>query len=57
MTRTSRDKLNSIHLAGSVGFAAVAGALSGSWLLFVLVAGALVGVSVMTGEVRPPRRR
>ena len=57
MTRTSRDKLNAVHLLGSFGLAAMFAALAGSWPLFVIVAGALVGTSLFTGEIRPPRRR
>jgi len=56
MTRSSRDKLNSIHLLGAIGIAAIVAAISGSWLLFPLVCAALIGASVITGEVRPPRR-
>ena len=56
MTRSSRDKLNSFHLMGAIGIAAIVAAVSGSWLLFLLVAGGLIGASMITGEVRPPRR-
>ena len=56
MTRSSRDKLNSFHLMGAIGLAGIIAAVSGSWLLFLLVGAALVGASVLTGEVRPPRR-
>ncbi|MDB5340525.1 MAG: hypothetical protein JWN70_6144 [Planctomycetaceae bacterium] len=56
MTRSSRDKLNSFHLGGSIGIAAIVAAFSGSWLLFLLVAAALTGAAVISGEVRPPRR-
>lgn len=56
MTRSSRDKLNSFHLMGSIGIAATVAAVSGSWLLFLLVAVALITAAVISGEVRPPRR-
>ena len=56
MTRTSRDKLNALHL-GSFGLAAILAVLAGSWPLFVIVAAALVGTSLFTGEIRPPKRR
>ena len=56
MTFTSRDKLNATHLLGSIGIAAMFAALAGSWPLFVIVAGALVGTSLFTGEIRPPKR-
>ena len=57
MTRTSRDKLNALHLLGSFGLAAILAVLAGSWPLFVIVAAALVGTSLFTGEIRPPKRR
>ena len=57
MTRTSRDKLNAVHLLGSIGLAAMFAALAGSWPLFVIVAAALVGTSLFTGEIRPSKRR
>jgi uncharacterized protein involved in exopolysaccharide biosynthesis len=56
MTRSSRDKLNSFHLVGSIGIAAIIAAWAGSWLLFLLVAAALIVAGLLTGEVRPPRR-
>jgi len=57
MPRSSRDKLNSLHLGGSIAIAAAIAVLSGSWQLFVLVAAALVAASLYTGEIRAPRRR
>lgn len=56
MTRSSRDKLNSFHLLGSFGIAAIIAMVSGSWLMFLLVGAALVGTALFTGDVRPPRR-
>ena len=56
MTRDSRDKLNAIHITGAITFAAVLAAIAQSWVLFVVIAAALIAASVMTGEVRPPRR-
>ena len=52
MTFTSRDKLNAVHFAGSIGIAAIFAALAGSWPLFIVVAAALVGTSLFTGEIR-----
>ena len=52
MTRSSRDKLNAIYAVGAIGVAAVFGAISGSWLLFLLVAVGLVGVFIQTGQIR-----
>jgi hypothetical protein len=57
MTHTSRDKLNASHAAGAIGVAAVIGAITQSWLLFLLIAGALIAVSVATGEIRLPNQR
>ena len=56
MTRTSRDKLNAIHITGAVAFAAIFAAIAQSWALFVVIATALIATSVMTGEIRPPRK-
>ena len=56
MTRTSRDKLNAIHITGAVTCAAIFAALAQSWALFVVIAAALIATSVMTGEIRPPRK-
>jgi len=52
MTRSSRDKLNAIYAIGAIGIAAVFGAISGSWLLFILIAGGLLGVFISTGQIR-----
>ena len=56
MTFTSRDKLNAMHLLGSIGIAAMFAALAGSWPLFIVVTVALVGTSLFTGEIRRPKR-
>ena len=53
MTWSSRDKLNSIHLGGAICVAAIIGGAAGSWLLFLLVAGALIGAGIITGDLRP----
>lgn len=57
MTYTSRDKLNSMHLLGSIGIAAIIAMLAKSWVLFVVIAGALVLTSLYSGEIRLPQRR
>jgi len=49
---SSRDKLNSVHLGGSIGVAAIFAAMSGSWVLGVLVAAALIWTSIATGQIR-----
>jgi len=57
MTRSSRDKLNSLRLGGAVLAGAVVGGYSGSVELFFVVSGALVLASLASGEIRPPGRR
>jgi FtsH-binding integral membrane protein len=57
VTFNSRDKLNALHLLGSIVIAAIFAALAGSWPLFIVVTAALVGCSLLTGEIRPRRRR
>ena len=57
MTRSSRDKINATHILGSIGIAAFFAAVAESWPLFFLVAGALIGASVVTGEIRMSDRR
>ena len=52
MTFNSRDKLNAMHLMGSIGIAALVAAAAESWMLFVLVAAALIGASIATGQIR-----
>lgn len=47
-TMSSRDKLNAVHLCGSIGLAAA----TGSWVLGVLVAAALIWTSIATGQIR-----
>jgi len=57
MTRTSRDKLNGIYAGTAIGLAALIGGLSGSWALFILIAGGLLGVFISTGQIRSNERR
>jgi len=49
---SSRDKLNAVHLSGSIGVAAILSALTGSWILGVLIAAALIWTSIATGQIR-----
>jgi len=49
---SSRDKLNAVHLCGSIGLAAILGGVAGSWVLGVTVAVALIGTSIATGQIR-----
>ena len=57
MTRSSRDKLNTIYAIGSIGVAAVFGAIAGSWLLFVLIAAGLFAVFIENGQIRSANNR
>ena len=57
MTYNSRDKLNAIYAAGTVGVAALLGAIAQSWVLFVLIAAGLISVFVSTGQIRLPNER
>ena len=57
MTRNSRDKLNSIYGICAIAVAAVIGAITGSWVLFVLIAASLFAVFSQTGQIRSPNDR
>ena len=57
MTRSSRDKLNAIYAGAAVGIAAVFGAIGGSWLFFLLIAGGLFAVFFSTGLIRSANDR
>ncbi len=55
MSYTSRQKLNSIHIVGSLGVAAIFAALTGSGIVFIVVAGVLIASSLNNGDIRSPR--
>ena len=55
MTYTSREKLNSNAILGSIGIAALFAALTGSGTVFIVVAGVLIARSLATGNIRPAR--
>ena len=57
MTRSSRDKLNAIYAVGAIAVAAVMGAIAGSWMLFILIAGGLLGVFIQSGLIRSANDR
>jgi hypothetical protein len=57
MTRSSRDKLNSIYAGAAIGIAAVFGAIARSWVLFILIAASLFAVFGQTGQIRSPSDR
>ena len=52
---TARQKLNRFHVIGSLGMAAIVGGLTGSWLVFGVVAAALIAGSIHAGEIRPDK--
>ena len=53
----ARQKLNRAFFNGSVVLACVAGAATGSWLVFGLALVALTVVNFATGEIRCNRRK
>jgi hypothetical protein len=55
MNASSREKLNSVHIVGSLGIAALFAALTGSGTVFIVVAGVLIASSLSNGDIRPPR--
>lgn len=56
MRRSSKDKLNALHLGGGIGIAAIIAAFTQSVAAFVVVAVALIAASLLTGEIRLPKR-
>jgi hypothetical protein len=52
----ARKKLNTAHLYGSLFVAAILGALCESSLVFLVVAGGLIGGAMYAGHIRPTRR-
>ncbi len=55
MNQSSRQKLNSVRIVGSIGVAAIFAALTGSGLVFIVVAGVLIASSLNNGDIRPAR--
>jgi len=49
---SSRDKLNAVHLCGSIGLATILAAITDSFVLGILVAVALIWTSIATGQIR-----
>ena len=54
---SARQKLNGIYVLGSLAVAGIVGGLSGSWIVFLIVGGLLIGCSLSDGSIRPGRRR
>lgn len=52
MTLNSREKLNGIFAGIAVGIAAMFGAASQSWVVFILVAAGLLAVFIGTSQIR-----
>lgn len=53
----ARQKLNAANATGALVVGGLVGALTGSWLVFVVTAGALMGAALCAGEIRPTGRR
>jgi hypothetical protein len=52
----ARQKLNSAAILGSVSMAGVLGCVSNSWLVFIVAALILIGLSCHNGDIRPGKR-
>ena len=57
MTYNSKDKLNALHLTGSMGVSTLLGLLTESWMVFHVMSILLVSSSLLTGEIRLPDHR
>jgi len=54
----ARTKLNAAAINGSLALAALVGYFFGSWTVFAVVAVALIGLALHSGDIRPgPRQR
>ncbi len=56
-TPTAREKLNSAHLIAAFVVASIIGAMTGSWLAFVVTAGIFIAVAINSGDIRLKGRR
>lgn len=52
----ARQKLNQLHIQGSLGLAAIVGWLAGSWALFTVAGTVLLALNVWSTEIRFARR-
>ena len=52
----ARNKLNVSCVNGSLIIAAIAGAVTGSWLVFGIAAAVLLAGGVIAGDIRPRPR-
>lgn len=57
MTFSSQDKLNAMHLVGAIGIGIIAAAICNSLIMFFVVSGALILVSLVTSQIRLHGRR
>jgi hypothetical protein len=55
MNYTSRQKLNQVHVVGSIAIAAIFAALTGSTGIFIIIAALLIAKSLANGDIRPAR--
>ena len=53
----ARQKRNAASTTGALAVGGLVGALTGSWLVFVVTAGALIGAALCAGDIRPSSRR
>jgi hypothetical protein len=49
----ARTRLNQIYIFGCIGVAALIGALSGSWAIFLIAVAITVAACVHAGDIRP----
>ena len=49
---TAKNKLNGAHLHGVLLVAALFGAITGSWMIFLITTGVLVATSFHNGSMR-----
>jgi hypothetical protein len=49
----ARTRLNQIYIFGCIGIAALIGALSGSWAIFLIAVAITVAACVHAGDIRP----
>ena len=51
-TKTARHKLNGSYVHGALVIAGLLGMISGSWIIFLVVAGILIATSIHDGSIR-----
>lgn len=53
----ARTTLNGVHVTWALAVSALFGAVTDSWLVFVISAGVIVYTKVQSGAIRPNKRR